>query len=164
MAVRPRVILIATAVAALAVFAVVQDRVTPAGARRYAALHDDADPTYVAALGHATVPYRLIARSADVGFVTPRDRRHAAEIVTEIQGEQTAAERQVAHRPEGHQRRHAQRGEEEFPTIYARFPARYSMRSILLITPTRSSRSRIRSVARPAAIESRLRPKVDWWT
>ena len=27
----------------------------------------------VAALGHATVPYRLIARSADVGFVTPRD-------------------------------------------------------------------------------------------
>ena len=29
----------------------------------------------VAALGHATVPYRLIARSADVGFVTPRDRR-----------------------------------------------------------------------------------------
>ena len=27
----------------------------------------------VAALGHASVPYRLIARSADVGFVTPRD-------------------------------------------------------------------------------------------
>jgi alkanesulfonate monooxygenase SsuD/methylene tetrahydromethanopterin reductase-like flavin-dependent oxidoreductase (luciferase family) len=51
----------------------------------------------VAALGHATVPYRLIARSADVGFVTPRDREHAAEIVTEVQGEQQAAERQVAH-------------------------------------------------------------------
>ncbi|WP_222849666.1 LLM class flavin-dependent oxidoreductase [Trebonia kvetii] len=51
----------------------------------------------VAALGHATVPYRLVARSADVGFVTPRDRQHAAEIVTEIQGEQEAAERQVAH-------------------------------------------------------------------
>ena len=51
----------------------------------------------VAALGHATVPYRLIARSADVGFVTPRDRRHAAEIVAEIKGEQAAAERQVAH-------------------------------------------------------------------
>jgi alkanesulfonate monooxygenase SsuD/methylene tetrahydromethanopterin reductase-like flavin-dependent oxidoreductase (luciferase family) len=51
----------------------------------------------VAALGHAGVPYRLIARSADIGFVTPRDRQHAAEIVTEIQGEQTAAERQVAH-------------------------------------------------------------------
>jgi alkanesulfonate monooxygenase SsuD/methylene tetrahydromethanopterin reductase-like flavin-dependent oxidoreductase (luciferase family) len=38
----------------------------------------------VAALGHATVPYRLIARSADIGFVTPRDRSHAAEIVTEV--------------------------------------------------------------------------------
>ena len=38
----------------------------------------------VAALGHATVPYRLIARSADIGFVTPRDRAHAAEIVAEI--------------------------------------------------------------------------------
>ncbi|MGH3247370.1 MAG: LLM class flavin-dependent oxidoreductase [Trebonia sp.] len=41
----------------------------------------------VAALGHATVPYRLIARSADIGFVTPRDRRHAAEIVTEVRTE-----------------------------------------------------------------------------
>jgi len=38
----------------------------------------------VAALGHASVPYRLIARSADIGFVTPRDRPHAAEIVTEV--------------------------------------------------------------------------------
>ena len=51
----------------------------------------------VTALGHATVPYRLIARSADVGFATPRDRHHAAEIVTEIQAEQAAAERQVVH-------------------------------------------------------------------
>ena len=51
----------------------------------------------VTALGHATVPYRLIARSADVGFVTPRDRQHAAEIVTEIHGKQAAAERQVVH-------------------------------------------------------------------
>jgi alkanesulfonate monooxygenase SsuD/methylene tetrahydromethanopterin reductase-like flavin-dependent oxidoreductase (luciferase family) len=38
----------------------------------------------VAALGHATVPYRLIARSADIGFITPRDRAHAAEIVAEV--------------------------------------------------------------------------------
>ena len=38
----------------------------------------------VAALGHASVPYGLIARSADIGFVTPRDRTHAAEIVTEV--------------------------------------------------------------------------------
>ena len=45
----------------------------------------------VAALGHATVPYRLIARSADIGFITPRDRAHAAEIVTEVRGEQAKA-------------------------------------------------------------------------
>jgi alkanesulfonate monooxygenase SsuD/methylene tetrahydromethanopterin reductase-like flavin-dependent oxidoreductase (luciferase family) len=51
----------------------------------------------VAALGHATVPYRLIARAADIGFITPRDRAHAAEIVTEIRGEQAAAEREVVH-------------------------------------------------------------------
>ena len=38
----------------------------------------------VAALGHAGVAYRLIAGSADVGFVTPRDAAHAAEIVAEI--------------------------------------------------------------------------------
>ena len=41
----------------------------------------------VAALGHATVPYRLIASSADIGFITPRDRAHAAEIVTEVRAE-----------------------------------------------------------------------------
>jgi alkanesulfonate monooxygenase SsuD/methylene tetrahydromethanopterin reductase-like flavin-dependent oxidoreductase (luciferase family) len=47
----------------------------------------------VAALGHATVPYRLIARSADIGFVTPRDTAHAAEILAEIRAEQAAAGR-----------------------------------------------------------------------
>jgi len=47
----------------------------------------------VAALGHATVPYRLIARSADIGFVTPRDRPHAAEIVAEIREERERAGR-----------------------------------------------------------------------
>jgi alkanesulfonate monooxygenase SsuD/methylene tetrahydromethanopterin reductase-like flavin-dependent oxidoreductase (luciferase family) len=47
----------------------------------------------VAALGHATVPYRLIARSADVGFVTPRDRASAAGIVAEIRAEQARAGR-----------------------------------------------------------------------
>jgi alkanesulfonate monooxygenase SsuD/methylene tetrahydromethanopterin reductase-like flavin-dependent oxidoreductase (luciferase family) len=41
----------------------------------------------VAALGHATVPYRLIARAADVGFITPRDRSHAAEILAEVRAE-----------------------------------------------------------------------------
>ncbi|MGD0698484.1 MAG: LLM class flavin-dependent oxidoreductase [Trebonia sp.] len=47
----------------------------------------------VAALGHATVPYRLIARSADIGFVTPRDRASAAAIVDEIRAEQELAGR-----------------------------------------------------------------------
>jgi alkanesulfonate monooxygenase SsuD/methylene tetrahydromethanopterin reductase-like flavin-dependent oxidoreductase (luciferase family) len=47
----------------------------------------------VAALGHNSVPYRLIARSADIGFVTPRDRAHAAEIVAEIRAEQASAGR-----------------------------------------------------------------------
>jgi alkanesulfonate monooxygenase SsuD/methylene tetrahydromethanopterin reductase-like flavin-dependent oxidoreductase (luciferase family) len=47
----------------------------------------------VAALGHATVPYRLIARSADVGFVTPRDAGRAAAIVAEIRAEQALAGR-----------------------------------------------------------------------
>jgi alkanesulfonate monooxygenase SsuD/methylene tetrahydromethanopterin reductase-like flavin-dependent oxidoreductase (luciferase family) len=51
----------------------------------------------VAALGHAAVPYRLIARSADIGFVTPRDRSHAAEIVAEIRGEQAESGREGVH-------------------------------------------------------------------
>ena len=38
MTVRPRGVLIATALAAIVVFAIVQDRVTAAGARRYVAL------------------------------------------------------------------------------------------------------------------------------
>jgi alkanesulfonate monooxygenase SsuD/methylene tetrahydromethanopterin reductase-like flavin-dependent oxidoreductase (luciferase family) len=50
----------------------------------------------VAALGHATVPYRLIARSADIGFVTPRDRPSAAAIVGEIRAEQARAGRDDA--------------------------------------------------------------------
>jgi alkanesulfonate monooxygenase SsuD/methylene tetrahydromethanopterin reductase-like flavin-dependent oxidoreductase (luciferase family) len=50
----------------------------------------------VAALGHATVPYRLIARSADVGFVTPHDQAGAAAIVTEIRAEQALAGRAAA--------------------------------------------------------------------
>ena len=38
----------------------------------------------VAALGHAAVPYGLIASSADVGFVTPHDAADAERIVAEI--------------------------------------------------------------------------------
>ncbi|MHA6758646.1 LLM class flavin-dependent oxidoreductase [Streptacidiphilus sp. PAMC 29251] len=47
----------------------------------------------VAALAHATVPFRLVARSADVGFVTPRDREDAGAILAEIRAEQEAAGR-----------------------------------------------------------------------
>jgi alkanesulfonate monooxygenase SsuD/methylene tetrahydromethanopterin reductase-like flavin-dependent oxidoreductase (luciferase family) len=47
----------------------------------------------VTALGHGTLPYRLIAGGTDVGFVTPRDAGHAAEIVGEIRTAQDAAGR-----------------------------------------------------------------------
>jgi alkanesulfonate monooxygenase SsuD/methylene tetrahydromethanopterin reductase-like flavin-dependent oxidoreductase (luciferase family) len=47
----------------------------------------------VAALGHAAVPYQLIARAADVGFVTPRDRAGAQEIVGQIRAAQEAVGR-----------------------------------------------------------------------
>ncbi|GLX50483.1 FMNH2-utilizing oxygenase [Streptomyces hygroscopicus subsp. hygroscopicus] len=47
----------------------------------------------VTALGHGTVPYRLLARQADVGYVTPRDTAHARAIVAEIRAEQEAAGR-----------------------------------------------------------------------
>ena len=38
----------------------------------------------VSTLGHGTVPYQLIAKAADVGFVTPADADHARQIVAEI--------------------------------------------------------------------------------
>lgn len=47
----------------------------------------------VTALAHATVPYRLVARSADVGYVTPHDAAQAAAIVAEVRTEQRAAGR-----------------------------------------------------------------------
>ncbi|MFF7945555.1 LLM class flavin-dependent oxidoreductase [Streptomyces griseorubiginosus] len=48
----------------------------------------------VTALGHQTVPYRLIARQADVGYITPYDTDQARAIVTEIRDEQSAAGRE----------------------------------------------------------------------
>jgi hypothetical protein len=42
MVIRPRLVLITTALVAFVVFAIVQDRVTAAGARRYVALQRDA--------------------------------------------------------------------------------------------------------------------------
>ncbi|WP_320781567.1 LLM class flavin-dependent oxidoreductase [Streptomyces sp. CRN 30] len=47
----------------------------------------------VTALAHQTVPYRLVARQADVGYVTPHDAGQAHAIVAEIRTEQQAAGR-----------------------------------------------------------------------
>ena len=47
----------------------------------------------VAALGHGGASYKLIAGSADVGFVTPHDATQAAEIAAEIAALQSAAGR-----------------------------------------------------------------------
>jgi alkanesulfonate monooxygenase SsuD/methylene tetrahydromethanopterin reductase-like flavin-dependent oxidoreductase (luciferase family) len=47
----------------------------------------------VAALAHGTEAYRLVAGSADVAFVTPRDAGQARDIVAEIRREQAAAGR-----------------------------------------------------------------------
>lgn len=46
----------------------------------------------VAALGHADVPFELIGRSADLGFVTPRSADDAARIVAKIR--EAAADRE----------------------------------------------------------------------
>ncbi|ASR35893.1 FMNH2-dependent monooxygenase [Prauserella marina] len=48
----------------------------------------------VAVLAHATAAYRLAARSADLVFVTPRDERDAARIVSEIGAESDVAGRE----------------------------------------------------------------------
>ncbi|MFF1922592.1 LLM class flavin-dependent oxidoreductase [Streptomyces sp. NPDC058221] len=47
----------------------------------------------VSALAHATVPYRLVARSADIGYVTPHDADEARAVVEEIRAEQAVAGR-----------------------------------------------------------------------
>lgn len=47
----------------------------------------------VAALAHAAVPYRLVARSADIGFTTPHDAGQAGAIVAEIRAGQEEAGR-----------------------------------------------------------------------
>ncbi|MFT4042575.1 MAG: LLM class flavin-dependent oxidoreductase [Gordonia sp. (in: high G+C Gram-positive bacteria)] len=48
----------------------------------------------VAALGHAAIPYRLIATSADIGFITPRDAAQARDIVGQIRAFQREAGRE----------------------------------------------------------------------
>ncbi|MFJ7999203.1 LLM class flavin-dependent oxidoreductase [Streptomyces sp. NPDC096310] len=47
----------------------------------------------VTALAHAAIPYRLVARAADIGYVTPYDAGQARAIVEEIRAEQSAAGR-----------------------------------------------------------------------
>ncbi|MEU7472965.1 LLM class flavin-dependent oxidoreductase [Streptomyces sp. NPDC044984] len=47
----------------------------------------------VTALAHQTVPYRLVARQADIGYVTPHDAEQARAIVAEIRAEQETAGR-----------------------------------------------------------------------
>ncbi|MEU6843385.1 LLM class flavin-dependent oxidoreductase [Streptomyces sp. NPDC046716] len=47
----------------------------------------------VTALAHDTVPYRLVARAADVGYTTPHDSAEARAIVARIRAEQQAAGR-----------------------------------------------------------------------
>ena len=45
----------------------------------------------VAALAHSAVPYQLVARSADLVFVTPHDAGQAAQIVAEIRAPEADA-------------------------------------------------------------------------
>ncbi|WP_425825470.1 LLM class flavin-dependent oxidoreductase [Streptomyces fractus] len=47
----------------------------------------------VTALAHDTVPYRLVARATDVGYVTPHDAEQARAVVGGIRAEQDAAGR-----------------------------------------------------------------------
>ncbi|WP_406089418.1 LLM class flavin-dependent oxidoreductase [Streptomyces sp. NBC_01013] len=47
----------------------------------------------VSALAHRSVPFRLVARSTDIGYVTPHDTGHARTVVEEIRAEQAAAGR-----------------------------------------------------------------------
>ncbi|MER5936738.1 LLM class flavin-dependent oxidoreductase [Streptomyces sp. NPDC001928] len=47
----------------------------------------------VTALAHDTVPYRLVARAADVGYVTPYDADEARAVVAQIRAEQSTAGR-----------------------------------------------------------------------
>jgi hypothetical protein len=67
--VRPRGVLIATALAAVVVFAVVQDRVTAAGARRYVALQRAALAGHGPAVTVDEIMRPAIARSVHEGLL-----------------------------------------------------------------------------------------------
>ncbi len=51
----------------------------------------------VAALGHQDIPYRLIGRAADLGFVTPHNATEAADLAGRIAAEGRAAGRENIH-------------------------------------------------------------------
>jgi hypothetical protein len=69
MTVRPRAIVIATALVALAVFCIVQDRVTADGARRYALLQRDAIGGRGPAVTVDEIMRPAIARSVQQGVI-----------------------------------------------------------------------------------------------
>ena len=50
----------------------------------------------IAALGHRSVPYELIGRVADLGFITPHDHAEAVSITSEIDGARRSAGRHDA--------------------------------------------------------------------
>ncbi|CAM5494458.1 LLM class flavin-dependent oxidoreductase OS=Streptomyces tendae OX=1932 GN=GUR47_34190 PE=3 SV=1 [Streptomyces tendae] len=47
----------------------------------------------VSALAHDTIPYRLVARAADIGYVTPHDADGARAVVARVRAEQDTAGR-----------------------------------------------------------------------
>jgi alkanesulfonate monooxygenase SsuD/methylene tetrahydromethanopterin reductase-like flavin-dependent oxidoreductase (luciferase family) len=47
----------------------------------------------VAALAHQPVPFQLVGRSSDIGFITPHSAAEAVDIIAEIRGYQAAAGR-----------------------------------------------------------------------
>ncbi|MFE4664969.1 LLM class flavin-dependent oxidoreductase [Streptomyces sp. NPDC056716] len=47
----------------------------------------------VSTLAHDTIPYRLVGRAADIGYITPHDTAQARSIVATIRAEQEAAGR-----------------------------------------------------------------------
>jgi alkanesulfonate monooxygenase SsuD/methylene tetrahydromethanopterin reductase-like flavin-dependent oxidoreductase (luciferase family) len=47
----------------------------------------------VSALAHQSVPYQLVGRSADIGYITPHDTAQARAVVAEIRTAQAAAGR-----------------------------------------------------------------------
>ena len=69
MVLRPRAVLVITALAAVVVFAVVQDRVTAAGARRYAGLQREALAGRGALVTVDQIMRPAIARSVQQGLM-----------------------------------------------------------------------------------------------